>query len=640
MRILSVYPEIEAGLFPVKTEIDRPFSVTAAVSADGKTRVLLKWQKLYPDATVICQQPMVKTGEEEYQGVISFEGAGIYEYWVEASEKSKKSSWGKIPLWVEPVYARFGSWYEMFHRSQGKIPGKSAVFKDMEERLSDIKNMGFDVIYLPPVHPVGKTKRKGPNNSLEAGPGDPGSPWAIGNDQGGHKAVNPELGTLGEFRHFVEKANGLGIEVAIDYALNCSPDHPYVKEHPGWFHYRPDGTIICAENPPKKYEDVYPLNFYPEDREAMWEELKSIILFWREQGIKIFRGDNPHTKPSELWQWMILETKKTNPEIIFFAEAFTYYEKLEALGKIGFSQSYTYFTWRNKRDEIMEYFERLTQGDNAQFLRGNLFTNTPDICPPIIQEAGRPAFKMRAALAATLSSSYGIYNGYELCESKAFAGTEVYADSEKYQYKVWDWDRPGNIKEYFSRINLIRKENEALRLYDNLVFIPCTDEGMISYLKLSSDKKNILIVVINLNPWNTKSTRITVPVEKFYFPSQAKYTVRELITDKVYPWTGRDNYVLLDPQQESASIFRVERIGHPKEKKDTDAHLMAQQHGRHFFELRDKTNRNNDVSARRELKAFYEKEIAHRIYTGPFYNDPYKRELDRISVSHGFISLV
>ncbi len=644
VSVSGVYPEIEGGRYPVKREAGEIFEVLAYISGSRELSVWLKVRQIRPSRTEWHRSPMEPAGEKEWRGSFIPEKPGRYQYTIEVKTSSSRENvlYRKIlEAEVEPLKARFAAWYEMFHRSQGKVPGRSATFKDMEERLEDIKKMGFNVIYLPPVHPIGKTKRKGPNNSLTAGPNDPGCPWSIGDETGGHKAVHPDLGTIEDFKHFVRRANEMGFEVALDIALNCSADHPYLKEHPEWFYRRPDGTIAYAENPPKKYEDVYPLNFYPENREAMWEEMKSIFLFWIENGVKMFRIDNPHTKPAEFWEWLINEVKGKYPETVFLSEAFTNYDKLEELARIGFTQSYSYFTWRNTKNELIEYFLKLTSTYLKDFLRVNLFTNTPDICPPIIQTGGRPAFKMRIALAATLSSVYGMYNGYELCESNAFSGTETYRDSEKYQYKVWDWDRPGNIKDYIAILNRIREENPALHYYDNLRFYSSTNEHIIFYGKSSRDKKNIILAVVNLNPYETQNTRVTVPVEEFGIGSDEKYTVRELITDRIYVWQGRENYIRLDPHIEPAYLFRIERhVSREGAYKKQESVHLAETHGRHFFSLREAIIKRRDLEARRELEELYIREIIPRVYTGPVYDEDYARRMNEISRENGYPTII
>src|SRR5215510_11398001 len=379
--------------------------------------------------------------------------SGLDDGLAELMEKYSDRRWAvtydkQLRVNVERAKARFSTWYELFPRSFASTPGAHGTLRDCIDRLPYVAGMGFDVLYLPPIHPIGRSFRKGRNNTLEAGADDPGSPWAIGNEHGGHKAIDPALGTLADFRGLLRAARENGLEVALDYALQCSPDHPWVTEHPEWFHHRPDGTIKYAENPPKKYQDIYPLNFYGREREALWEEAKGILLFWIEQGVRIFRVDNPHTKPIPFWSWVIAEVQAVHPDVIFLAEAFTRPRVMQALAKVGFTQSYTYFTWRNFKQELIEYLTELTHGEMAEYFRGNFFTNTPDILPPILQQGGRPAFKMRLCLAATLSTTYGIYSGYELCENTALPGAEEYQDSEKYEIRVRDWNAPANIGEY------------------------------------------------------------------------------------------------------------------------------------------------------------------------------------------------
>ena len=462
----------------------------------------------------------------------------------------------ELEVVVDRPLAQCAAWYEMFPRSQGTVAGRHATFQDCIARLPDIAAMGFDVLYLPPIHPVGRSFRKGRNNSLVAAPDDPGSPWAIGNERGGHKAVEPALGTLHDFREFVGAARAAGLEVALDYALQCSPDHPYVREHPEWFHHRPDGTIKYAENPPKKYQDIYPLNFYCRDREALWEELRSIVLFWIEQGVRIFRVDNPHTKPMPFWAWLIREVQTLYPDVIFLSEAFTRPKLMQALAKVGFTQSYTYFTWRNFKGELTAYQTELTRTEMAEYFRGNLFTNTPDILPPILQDGGRPAFKLRLALAATLSSLYGIYSGYELCEHAAIPGTEEYLDSEKYEIRARDWEAPGHIKAYIARINRIRRENPALQEYRNLEFYECDDDNILFYGKRSADGQNTVWVAVNLDPFQAHEARLHLPMRELGVTSEDRLQVHELITDERQLWRGPAHAIRLDPQ-EPAAILRV-----------------------------------------------------------------------------------
>ena len=468
----------------------------------------------------------------------------------------------ELEVVVDRLRARVGAWYEMFPRSQSPVAGRHGTFRDCIARLPDIAAMGFDVIYFPPIHPIGRSFRKGKNNSLTAGPDDPGSPWAIGNTDGGHKAVEPALGTIEDFRAFIGAAGERGIEIALDYALQCSPDHPYAREHPEWFYARPDGTIKYAENPPKKYQDIYPLNFYCRDREALWEEMKSILLFWIGQGVRIFRVDNPHTKPIPFWAWVIGEVQAVHPDVIFLAEAFTRPKVMQALAKVGFTQSYTYFTWRNFKQEIQEYFTELCQGPMAEHFRGNLFANTPDILPPILQQGGSPAFKMRLVLAATLSSVYGIYSGYELCENLAVPDTEEYLDSEKYEIRVRDWNAPGHLRDYIARINAIRRDNPALQEYRNLRFYPSDNDNILFYGKRSFDGGNCLLVAVNLDPFEPHLAEIRLPLRELGIGPEERFHVEELIGGERHLWKGERQQVRLDPLVEPAVIFRIGRFPH------------------------------------------------------------------------------
>ncbi len=468
----------------------------------------------------------------------------------------------ELTVVVDRVPARFAAWYEFFPRSAGTTPGRSATFAEAAERLPAIAAMGFDVVYLPPIHPIGRTHRKGRNNTLVAAPDDPGVPYAIGNELGGHDAIDPGLGTLDDFRGFVDAARGHGLEVALDFAVQCSPDHPWVREHPEWFYIRPDGTIKYAENPPKKYEDIYPVNFHNPDWHGLWEELRRIVLFWVEQGVTTFRVDNPHTKPTVFWEWLIAEVQKTHPEVVFLSEAFTRPKVMKALAKAGFTQSYTYFTWRNFKREIIEYFTELTQTEVNQYLRGNLFANTPDILPYILQEGGRPAFKLRLVLAATLSSVYGIYSGFELCEATAVPGKEEYLNSEKYEYKVWDWSRLGNIIDFVAAVNRIRRHHPALHEYDNLRFYWADDDNILCYAKATPDRSDVVLVVVNLDPFQPHETTIHFPVEELGIAPDDQSRATDLLTGESYLWTGGSQYVRLDPHAEPAHIFVLRRWQH------------------------------------------------------------------------------
>jgi starch synthase (maltosyl-transferring) len=449
--------------------------------------------------------------------------------------------------------ARFAAWYEFFPRSSGG-EGRHGTFKDAEAQLDRAAAMGFDVVYLPPIHPIGRSHRKGRNNTLNAVPGDPGSPWAIGAAEGGHTAVHPELGTLDDFDDFVEAAKRRGLEVAIDFAIQVSPDHPWVREHPEWFFHRPDGTIKYAENPPKKYQDVYPVNFYGDDPGPLWLEMKRVIDFWMAHGVKTFRVDNPHTKPVRFWEWLIRAVQTTHPETIFLAEAFTRPKMMKVLAKAGFTQSYTYFTWRNAKQELIDYFTEITTPPVSDYYRGNLWPNTPDILHETLVRGGRPAFKFRLVMAATLSSLYGIYSGYELCENVPVReGSEEYLESEKYQLKPRDWDAPGNLTDYITRVNRVRREHPALQCYDNLRFYGADDSAVLWYGKSRGDDH--VFVAVNLDPARTRTCLVDVPLAALGIAPDATYRMHEQFSDATYEWRGPRGYVELDPERDPAQIF-------------------------------------------------------------------------------------
>jgi starch synthase (maltosyl-transferring) len=462
---------------------------------------------------------------------------------------------------VDREKARFSSWYEMFPRSSAPQPGRHGTFKDCEARLPYIAAMGFDVLYLPPIHPIGHTRRKGRNNNPVAKSDDPGTPWAIGSEEGGHKSIHHQLGTLEDFQSFAAKAREYNIEIALDIAFQCSPDHPYVKEHPEWFRWRPDNTVQYAENPPKKYEDIYPFEFDTGNWQEFWGELKSIVLFWIEQGIRIFRIDNPHTKPFTFWEWLITDIKKSYPDIIFLSEAFTRPKIMYYLVKLGFTQSYTYFAWRNTKWELTEYFTELTQTEVREYFRPNLWTNTPDILTEYLQFGGQSAFMARLVLAATLGASYGIYGpAFELCENHSREpGSEEYINSEKYEIKNWDIDRPDSLKDFIARVNRIRQENPALHSDWSLRFHDVDNEQLICYSKRTDDLSNVVLVVVNLDPHHTQSGWVDFPLEELGIDIQKPYQMHDLLSDARYLWQGSRNYVELNPQIVPAHIFRIRR---------------------------------------------------------------------------------
>jgi starch synthase (maltosyl-transferring) len=475
-------------------------------------------------------------------------------------DRSRATTYEKeLRVWVDRPKARFSSWYEFFPRSCTMDPQKPGTFRDCAQRLPYVANMGFDVVYLPPIHPIGRVGRKGKNNSLQVSPNDPGSPWAIGSVEGGHKAIHPALGTLEDFRQFRQKAQALGLEVALDLAYQCAPDHPYVKEHEEWFAHRPDGSIQYAENPPKKYEDIYPLNFESDHAFELCEELKSVVLYWIDHGIRIFRVDNPHTKPFGFWEWVIAEIHRTYPDVIFLAEAFTRPKVMYRLAKLGFTQSYTYFTWKNTKQEITELFTELTQTPVREFFRMNLWPNTPDILHAYLQTGGRPAFITRLILAATLGANYGIYGpAFELLESRPLMpGSEEYLESEKYQIRVWDLDRPDSLKQLIALVNKIRGENLALQSDWSLRFHPLDNDQLVAYSKSTADGSNIILVIVNLDPKYTQSGWINVPLEDFRIGPGQTFEVHDLLADARYTWQGSRNYIELNPSKIPAHIFKV-----------------------------------------------------------------------------------
>lgn len=465
---------------------------------------------------------------------------------------------GPYPVYVDRIRARFGAWYSMFPRSAGTEPGKSATFKDVEAQLPRIQAMGFDTLYFTPIHPIGTQKRKGRNNSVVCEPGDPGVPYAIGSHEGGHDAIHPELGTWDDFDELVEAAANHGLEIALDLAIQASPDHPWVTEHPEWFFIRPDGSIKYAENPPKKYEDIYPINFNQDHWRELYEEIYRIIMVWVGHGVKSIRVDNPHTKPTAFWEWLIAEVHETDPDVIFLSEAFTRPKVMKALAKAGFAQSYTYFTWRNYKHELEEYATELTQTDVKEYMRGNFFTNTHDINPTILQIGGEPSFKYRVVLASTLSSVYGIYSGFELCENTPVPNKEEYLNSEKYEYKVWDWDRPGNISDFIATLNRIRNNHPALQEYDNLRFFEVQNDSILGYVKATADRSDVMVMLLNLNPFEPQEAWFNLPIHDWGIQDDHQYlAVDELNGDFVHSWTGSWQHMRLDPQVNPVAILHI-----------------------------------------------------------------------------------
>lgn len=473
----------------------------------------------------------------------------------------------ELSIVVDRPKALFSTWYEMFPRS---CPYRSSIhgtFKDCEKILSEISRMGFDVLYFPPIHPIGKKNRKGKNNVLGSDADDVGSPWAIGSDEGGHKSIHPSLGKLEDFKNLIEKAKEFGVEIAMDIAFQCSPDHPYVKEHPEWFKWRPDGSVQFAENPPKKYEDIIPLNFECDQWRELWEELKNVVLFWIEKGVRIFRVDNPHTKPFPFWEWLIACIKRDYPDVIFLSEAFTRPKVMYRLAKLGFTQSYTYFAWRNTKWELTQYINELAKTDVREYFRPNFWPNTPDILPEHLQYGGRNVFMMRFVLAATLSSSCGIYGPpFELAINEAVPGKEEYLNSEKYELKYWDWDKEGNLKDFLARVNRIRKENPALQRTFNIENYEVDNENLLFFGKTNDDLSNIILVVVNLDPFHVHSGWVKVPIHSFGIDPHQPYLVHDLLGDDKFIWQGERNYVEINPFISPAYIFRIRK----RLKRETD----------------------------------------------------------------------
>lgn len=616
--IENVYPEIDCGRYPIKREVGTTLNVWADIFMEGHdvVRAVLRHRKAGENHW--HEVHLAAEGNDRWHGSFALNSIGRHEYailawfdvfgtWqrdtrkklnaglnidleleegrallaqlkpknaeqaerlrqaqhdllgddianlVEEIEPRDFSTRSRIlTVYADRPKAAFSAWYEIFPRSQGTDPSHSGTFNDCIGRLTDIRSMGFDVLYLTPIHPIGQKHRKGKNNALTAQEGDPGCPYAVAD----HKAVHPELGTLEDFRRLVEATKAHGMEIALDFAIQCAPDHPYVTEHPEWFMFRPDGTIKYAENPPKKYEDIVNVDFFCKNADALWEELRSIVLFWVEQGVRIFRVDNPHTKPFPFWEWLIRTVQDDYPDVIFLSEAFTRPKVMYLLAKAGFTQSYTYFTWRNTKQELIEYLTELTVHWPKDYFRPNFFTNTPDILPKALQNAGRSVFMTRFALAATLAGNYGIHSGYELCENIPVPGKEEYLDSEKYEFKPRDWNAPGNFKDFITRINRIRQENPAMHEWKNLRFYQADNDNILFYGKATDDRSNAVFVAVNLDPHTMQEAHIHLPLEQFGLSPATPYRLDDLLLDHSWHWTGMRQHLRLDPNTNPVAIFR------------------------------------------------------------------------------------
>ncbi|MEA3133995.1 MAG: hypothetical protein QOG17_1841 [Gammaproteobacteria bacterium] len=478
-----------------------------------------------------------------------------------------------LELIADRKRAQFSSWYELFPRSAAAEPGRHGTFRDVQARLPYVARMGFDVLYLPPIHPIGRINRKGANNALNADADDVGSPWAIGSPEGGHKDILPQLGDLDDFKDLIRRAREFGIEIALDIAFQCAPDHPYVRSHPEWFKHRPDGSVQYAENPPKKYQDIYPFDFESNNWRGLWDELKSVMDYWIAQGVRIFRVDNPHTKAFAFWEWAIGEIKRVQPDVIFLAEAFTRPKVMHRLAKLGFTQSYTYFTWRTSKQELTEYFTELGSAPGREYFRPNVWPNTPDILHEALQSGRRAVFAARLVLAATLSANYGIYGpAYELMESTAREpGSEEYRDSEKYQLRHWPLDRPDSLWPLIERLNRVRRDNPALQSDRGLSFCTIDNDQLIAYVKHDPSPENTVLTVVNLDPYNTQSGWLELDLDALEIDAERTYQVHDLLSDQRYQWRGRRNYVMLDPQRMPAHVFRLRR--HLRSERDFDYFL-------------------------------------------------------------------
>jgi len=593
----AVTPQVDEGRYPAKTTTGEDVVVEADVFADGHDvlAAVLLWRRR--GAATWRETKMAPLGNDRWRASFRAEGElATYEFTVEgwvdrratwqegldqkiaagqdvSSERqeakrlpkdtgrSAGTRYGRVlTVIVERERARFGAWYEMFPRSAGTDASRGATFKDAERLLPYVASMGFDVLYLPPIHPIGRSFRKGRNNSPAAGEGDPGSPWAIGSEEGGHTAVEPGLGTLADFERFVKAAAQQKLEVALDIAFQASPDHPYVSAHPSWFRHRPDGTIKYAENPPKKYQDIYPFDFESEDWPALWRELKGVIELWIARGVRIFRVDNPHTKPFQFWEWALGDIRQKHPDAIFLAEAFTRPKIMRHLAKVGFTQSYSYFTWRNTKTEIEEYFTELTQTEVRDYMRPNLFANTPDILHEYLQKGGKPAFHARLVLAATLGASYGIYSGFELFENVPVReGSEEYLDSEKYQLRPRDFSAAGSLRDTIARLNAIRRAHPALQFDRGLEFHETDNDQLICYSKRAPGGADPILVVVNLDPVNMQHGHITLPLAGWKIEPGTVVEAHDLLSDEIYMWRDEQTYVRLDPRTRVAHVIEWRR---------------------------------------------------------------------------------
>lgn len=560
--IENISPLVNGGQYPLKREPGDWVTVQADIFRCSHEKYDAAIHYRHQKSKKWQTAPMKFVDNDLWEGRFQVKSIGFVEYKIVAWTLEPQDTPTESPVYevrVDPVYARFSTWYEMFPRSQGKNPKGPASWDDCAARIPHIASLGFDTIYLVPIHPIGKTNRKGANNSLKVKKNDPGCPYAVGNEHGGHYAIDPELGTMEDFERFVQVCKEHGMRLALDIALNCSPDHPYVKEHPEWFFHEADGSIKFAENPPKKYEDIYPFDYWNKDWKGLWTEIRDVILFWADKGFDFFRIDNPHTKPFAFWEWLIRNIKETHPQIVFLAEAFTRPKIMHRLGKLGFDMSYTYFTWRSEKWEFEEYLKELAQGPAKDYMRGIFFPTTPDIFPKYLHHAPPSAFKLRYFLAATLSSLVGMYNGYELCENEPMPnGKEELNHGEKYQYKTHHWNEPG-IQDFISTLNQARHDFSSLQEYDNLKLHHCDNDQIMIYSKQVKNDRTILCCV-NLDPHNTQSGRVWLNMQDLGMADHDFFFLKDLMTGEAYTWKGPENFVMLDPQKTPGHLFVLQKV--------------------------------------------------------------------------------
>lgn len=565
IAIESVSPAVEQGRFATKALIGRPVTISAVLICDGhgKLGAEVRWRMTRDEHWQSL--PLTHLGNDLWQAELTPQHLGMLHFCIQAwmlkedgEERVHLCRSAGYRLDVERRRAEFASWYELFPRSESGDAQHHGSFDDVIRRLPDIARMGFDVLYFPPIHPIGLTHRKGPNNSLTAGPDDPGSPYAIGSAEGGHDSIHPLLGNLEDFHRLAQAAQDQQLEIALDFAIQCSPDHPWLREHPGWFNWRADGSIRYAENPPKKYEDIVNVEFYNDQAmPGLWLALRDVVLFWVEQGVKQFRVDNPHTKPLPFWEWLIADIRSRHPEVIFLSEAFTRPAMMARLGKVGFSQSYTYFTWRNSKQELQSYFTELSQSPWRECYRPNFFVNTPDINPRFLHNSGRAGFLIRAALATMGSGLWGMYSGFELCESAPLPGREEYLDSEKYQLRPRNWHAPGNIVAEIARLNRIRRDNPALHTHLGFQAYNAWNDNILYFGKRSADLSSFILVAVSLDPFNAQQAHFELPLWEFGLSDDATTHGEDLMNGHSWLWHGKTQWMRIEPWHLPFGIWRI-----------------------------------------------------------------------------------